>query len=263
MGRSDGSFSRTSLLPFSLGLERFAHADIPHLLDGYDVTGSSSAAAGNIYTLGAATALRFGSTDDLSNNYTEAHINYTSDISPSNPSDPTSPEKHSDNWGGGLLITLWKGGSLGIDLDGLTDPFEGLQTNGQKLTFGVDPFKSLTFARSSINAPLTVGKATYIGALIYQNTFELDYDWKISEESTISFDGAYSIFNPPAPNYATLLNAAGLGRFRISRTHCRVLKPGNSAAEWLMLSDRSNRYVRVRSRFAWIHLRQPVDRYEG
>jgi hypothetical protein len=211
-------------------------AEIPHLIDGYDVSGSTSAAGGSIYTFGTAGTLRFGSSEDPSNKTADTHFNYTSDIAPATPSDPNSPLKHSDNWGGGAKINVWTGTSIGVDLDGLNDSFEGLSTNGQKVTLGYDPFKvSYRFARSLITSQLLLGKTSVTGALIYQNTFELDYDWIMNEQSTISFDGAYSIFNPPAPSIGTLLNAASLASFSNFQDTLQSFEEWRFGADWLML----------------------------
>jgi len=211
-------------------------AEIPHLLTGYDLSGSTSAAGGSIYTFGAATTLHWGSSDDLSNRSADTHFNYTSDIAPANAFDPNSPLKHSDNWGGGVKIELWEGASIGVDLDGLEDSFENLSTNGQRISFGLEPFKfSYRFAQSAINAPINQGKSTVMGALIYQNTFELDYDWKMSDQSTISFDGAYSIFNPPAPNFGNLINAAALVSFSNFQDTLQSFEEWKFGGTWLML----------------------------
>lgn len=218
-----------SLLIFSAHCQA---VEIPHLIDSYDLTGNTSAAAGSIYTLGAAGTLRFGSPDDESNMNTEGSFNYTADLAPANPDDPNTSIKHADNWGGGLLVHLSERGSLGVDLDGLVDNFDAISTNGEKLTLGFDPYKIwYRFAKTSIDTSL--GKIQ--GALIYQNTFGGSIDFKPDELATITVEGSASIFNPPAPQFDTTLSAAALATFSNFQSTLQSFELWKFGGEWSML----------------------------
>lgn len=206
--------------------------EVPHLINSYELMGNSSIAAGNIYTLGAAGDLKFGSPDDFSNRNTEVHFNYTADLAPANPQDPNSPIKHADNWGGGFLVHLSERWSIGADLDGLVDNFDVISTNGEKVTLGYDPFKIwYRFAESSINT--NFGKLQ--GVLIYQNTFGGSIDFKLGEISSITVEGSASTFNPPAPTLATSLSAAALTTFSNFQSTLESFELWKFGGEWSML----------------------------
>jgi hypothetical protein len=182
-------------------------SEVPHLIDGAELSSEDSAGPGSIYSWGFTGVVRLGSEDDLSNRSGDLHFNYTNQIAPENVTGPVDPLKHSTNWSGGTAINLWTGAFVGLDLESTSDPIEQLYSDALKVSLGQDPVRfSYRYSRNEIEFPLVISNRPYDGTFIYQHTAEVEVSLVNNDVDYFSVVGNYSFFFPNAQEFASLLS---------------------------------------------------------
>ena len=193
-----------------------AEAKFIPALSSLDWTNNGSVAAGRSYNMGTTVDLSLGSKDDPVNNTASLHGNYSRQMSPLDPPNPESRLKDVNNFSGGVSVFPLEKTLLGVDLDSASDHFEGVFTNGVKISVGYEPLKlSYRYAGSTIestlpgtttivNGHLVVG-VSHEGAFIYQHTLELEGNFELTQNDLLTATLAGSTFSPGVNLFANAL----------------------------------------------------------
>jgi hypothetical protein len=192
-----------------------AGANVFAPVSGIEASLKGGVGPGRIGEGGTTFTVRFGDDDDKSNRSGDLHLSYDDQLTPSDSTNVDSDIKHIHSWSGGFLVSPWKGGSVGVELDSTSDYSLNLYSDGVKATIGQEPFKlSYRFARSTLRTQINLGTpknpVLREGAGIYQQTLELEDEIKLEKGSRLTLTGAASLFHPDVNQFADLLNGAQL-----------------------------------------------------
>ena len=211
----------------------------PPVLAGVDGTTSTAAAAGNVYSACASLTLNFGSEEDQSNRAGDIHFNYTDQISPLDPANLDSTLKHVGSYSGGLTTSIYKSGSVGVDLDHSADSSQSLTTDGMKVTLGYDPVRlSYRHAKDVIGTnfilPVKKGKVspTYEGVFIYQSTLGLELNLDLGQINSITLSNEYSTFGPDVADFSSILKNPALASVGDFSTTLENFELWSTGATW-------------------------------
>jgi hypothetical protein len=194
-----------------LFLPSVAGANVFAPVNGIEGTLKGGVGPGRLGDYGGTFTTFFGSEDDRSNRTGDIHMGYDSQALPSDANNIDSDLKQVHIWTGGFLVSPWRGGLMGVDLDSTSDNSLSLYTDGVKATVGQDSWRlSYRYGRSVLRTQINVGTVKdpsfREGAGIYQQTLELEHQFKLEKHSRLTLTGSASLFHPDVNEFSNLLN---------------------------------------------------------